>query len=130
MGEQRIGAVSMGNPHAILQVENVNTAPVLTLGAEIEQHEYFPNGVNVGFMAVKSRSEIDLRVFERGVGETLACGTGACAAVVSAHLQGLVDTTVKVNLPGGSLRIEWQGKGSPVFKTGPASSVYHGQITI
>lgn len=130
IGEQNIGAISMGNPHAVLQVDDVATAPVLILGAEIEQHEYFPKRVNVGFMAVKSRSEIDLRVFERGVGETIACGTGACAAVVAANLQGLVDSNVKVNLPGGSLQIQWQGEGSHVFKTGPASSVYHGQITI
>jgi len=130
MGEKLIGAVSMGNPHAVLQVDDVATAPVLELGAEIEQHVHFPNRVNAGFMAIRSRTEIDLRVFERGVGETLACGTGACAAVVSAHLQGLVDDSVKVNLPGGSLQIQWQGEGSHVFKTGPASSVYHGQITI
>ena len=130
MGEKRIAAVSMGNPHGVLQVDDVASAPVLRLGAEIEQHTNFPNRVNVGFMAIRSRTEMDLRVFERGVGETLACGTGACAAVVAAQLQGLVDDSVKVNLPGGSLQIEWQGEGSHVFKTGPASSVYHGQITI
>jgi len=130
MGEKHIGAVSMGNPHAVLQVEDVKTAPVLELGAEIERHLHFPKRVNAGFMAVKSRTEIDLRVFERGVGETLACGTGACAAVVAAQLQGLVDSTVKVNLPGGSMQIQWQGEGSPVLMTGPANSVYHGQITL
>ena len=130
MGEQVIGAVSMGNPHAILQVDDVQTAPVATLGPEIESHPNFPNRVNVSFMAVKSRDEIDLRVFERGVGETLACGTGACATVVAANIQGLVDNNVKVNLPGGSLHIEWQGEGKPVLKTGPATSVYHGQINI
>lgn len=130
MGEKHIAAVSMGNPHAVLQVDDVKTAPVLTLGAEIEAHENFPKRVNAGFMAVKSRTEIDLRVFERGVGETLACGTGACAAVVAANIQGLIDECAQVNLPGGRLQIQWRGEGTPVLMTGPAATVYHGQITL
>jgi len=125
-----IGAVSMGNPHAVLLVNNVKTAPVSTLGPLIENHPRFPNRVNAGFMQIVSREEINLRVFERGAGETLACGTGACAAVVSARLRDLVDSPVKVNLPGGSLSIEWQGEGHPVMMTGPATTVFEGQIQI
>lgn len=125
-----IGAVSMGNPHAVLCVDNVKSAPVTTLGAIIETHARFPNRVNVGFMQIVSRSEINLRVFERGVGETLACGTGACAAVVSACLRNFVDSPVQVNLTGGALSIEWQGEGHPVMMTGPATTVFEGQIQI
>jgi diaminopimelate epimerase len=125
-----IGAVSMGNPHAVLLVGNTRTAPVATLGPAIENHPRFPKRVNVGFMQIVSRDEINLRVFERGAGETLACGTGACAAVVSARLRDLVDSPVKVNLPGGSLSIEWQGEGHPVMMTGPATTVFEGQIAL
>ncbi|HEY3700043.1 MAG TPA: diaminopimelate epimerase [Spongiibacteraceae bacterium] len=125
-----IGAVSMGNPHAVLLVDDVNIAPVTTLGAQIEKHALFPQRVNVGFMQVLSSSEINLRVFERGVGETLACGTGACAAVVSGQLRGLLGQEVQVNVPGGSLSIEWRGEGRPVMMTGPASTVYEGQIQL
>jgi diaminopimelate epimerase len=125
-----IGAVSMGNPHAVLQVPNVKSAPVTTLGAVIETHPSFPKRVNVGFMQIVSRTEMNLRVFERGAGETLACGTGACAAVVHARLRDLVDSVVQVNLPGGELSIEWQGEGQPVMMTGPAASVFEGQIQI
>ncbi len=125
-----IGAVSMGNPHAVLLVDNVQTAPVVTLGAKIEVHNYFPQRVNVGFMQVLSPHEINLRVFERGVGETLACGTGACAAVVSGQLRGLLAQEVQVNLPGGSLQIEWRGEGQPVMMTGPATTVFDGQIQL
>jgi diaminopimelate epimerase len=125
-----IGAVSMGNPHAVLRVDNVKSAPVTTLGPTIETHARFPNRVNVGFMQIVSRSEINLRVFERGVGETLACGTGACAAVVSARLRNLIDSPVQVNLTGGALSIEWQGEGQPVMMTGPATTVFEGQIQI
>ncbi len=124
------GAVSLGNPHAVLQVPNVKSAPVTTLGPVIETHPRFPNRVNVGFMQIVSRNEINLRVFERGVGETLACGTGACAAMVHARLNDLVDSVVQVNLPGGDLSIEWQGEGQPVMMTGPAASVFEGQIQI
>ncbi|MEX1033930.1 MAG: diaminopimelate epimerase [Cellvibrionaceae bacterium] len=125
-----IAAVSMGNPHAVLVVPNTADAPVRALGERIQQHSRFPQGVNVGFMAVLSSDEIDLRVLERGAGETLACGTGACAAVVAGRLQGLLDEQVKVNLPGGSLTICWAGDGQPVIKTGPATTVFHGQINL
>ncbi len=125
-----ISAVSMGNPHGVLLVDNVKIAPVTELGPLIEKHSRFPARVNVGFMQVVSHSEINLRVFERGVGETLACGTGACGAVVAGRLRGLLDDNVKVNLPGGSLHIHWPGEGHPVMMTGPAVTVFHGQIKI
>lgn len=125
-----ISAVSMGNPHGVLVVDDVRTAPVLELGPLIENHARFPARVNAGFMQIVSRSEINLRVFERGVGETLACGTGACGAVVAGRLRGLLDAQVKVNLPGGSLHIEWPGEGQSVIMTGPAVTVFHGQIKI
>ncbi len=125
-----ISAVSMGNPHAVTLVDNVQTAPVEQWGPEIEAHERFPQRVNAGFMEIVSRSEINLRVFERGSGETLACGTGACAAVVAGRLRNLLDSCVKVNLPGGSLTIEWQGEGQPVLMAGPATHVFHGQVKI
>ncbi|MES1195729.1 MAG: diaminopimelate epimerase [Steroidobacter sp.] len=125
-----IGAVSMGNPHAVLLVDDVATAPVETLGATIEVHPRFPNRVNVGFMHIVSRSEIDLRVFERGVGETQACGTGACAAVAIGRKRGALDEMVRVNLPGGQLIINWQGEGNKLWMTGPATRVYTGQVEI
>jgi diaminopimelate epimerase len=125
-----IGAVSMGNPHAVLLVEDVDRAPVAELGPRIERHSRFPQRVNAGFMQVLNRGEIRLRVFERGSGETLACGTGACAAVVSGRLRGLLDQRVEVRLPGGSLTIDWPGEGQPVTMTGPATTVYEGQIQI
>lgn len=123
-----IGAVSMGNPHAVLTVNAVDSAPVERLGPLVERHQRFPRRTNVGFMEVVGRDHIRLRVFERGVGETLACGTGACAAVVIARLQGLVDATVRVDLPGGSLRIHWDGEDEPVYMTGPAARVFEGWI--
>lgn len=125
-----IGAVSMGNPHAVLRVEDINTAPVATLGPLIESHPRFPRRVNVGFMQVTGRDAIHLRVFERGAGETLACGTGACAAVVSGHLRGWLDEQVTVILPGGALTIRWAGVGEPVWMTGPAVEVFQGQIEL
>lgn len=125
-----ISAVSMGNPHGVLVVDDVKTAPVAELGPLIESHVRFPARVNAGFMQIVSRNEINLRVFERGVGETLACGTGACGAVVAGRLRGLLDENVKVNLPGGSLQIEWSGEGQAVIMTGPAVTVFHGQIKI
>lgn len=125
-----IGAVSMGNPHAVTIVDSVTDAPVETLGPLIESHARFANNVNAGFMQVLSRSEVNLRVFERGVGETQACGTGACGAVVAGRVQGLLDETVRVNLPGGALNISWQGPGESVMMTGPATTVFHGQIKI
>ncbi len=125
-----ISAVSMGNPHAVLLVDHVKTAQVEVLGPLIENHPQFPARVNAGFMQVLSKDEINLRVYERGAGETLACGTGACAAVVAGRLRGLLSETVKVNLPGGSLHIEWRDESSPVIMTGPAEFVFHGQIKL
>lgn len=125
-----ITAVSMGNPHAVTVVDNVAGYDVTTVGAEVELHPDFPNKVNAGFMEVVSRTEIRLRVFERGSGETLACGTGACAAVVAGQLRGLLDPVVSVCLPIGSLSIEWQGLGTPVLMTGPVTTVFHGQVNL
>lgn len=125
-----ISAISMGNPHAVTLVDNISSAPVLQLGPEIEAHPHFPQRVNAGFMYVRSRNEVDLRVYERGVGETLACGTGACAAVVAGRLRGLLDERVSVNLTGGNLTIEWAGEGQSVMMTGPAVNVFHGQVTV
>jgi len=127
---QRIAAVSMGNPHAVLTVADINTATVAELGAALESHERFPNRVNVGFMQIVDRSEIKLRVFERGVGETDACGSGACAAAVAALQQGRVDSPVTVHLNGGDLTIDWQGETEPLLMTGAAASVFHGRIRI
>lgn len=125
-----IGAVSMGNPHAVTLVDCVDSAPVEILGPQVENHSAFPKRVNAGFMQVVSPQEINLRVYERGSGETLACGTGACAAVVAGRLRNLLDSKVRVNLPGGSLTIEWQGEGHSVLMSGPAATVFHGQIKI
>ena len=130
-GEQfEIGAVSMGNPHAVLVVEDVDNAPVQSFGPKIEHHSRFPNRVNVGFMQIVNRGLIRLRVFERGVGETMACGTGACAAVVSGIMRGLLDKRVKVELPGGTLNIEWGGPGTSLEMIGPAARVFDGEIHI
>ena len=126
----KIGAVSLGNPHAVTIVENVDMTDVDTLGVAIENHALFPNRVNAGFMQIVSDSHIHLRVFERGAGETLACGTGACAAVVVGRLQGRLAYNVQVDLPGGSLQISWQGEGTPVMMTGPATTVFEGKITV
>lgn len=125
-----VGAVSMGNPHTVLLVENVDNAPVERLGAAIECHPRFPARVNVGFLQILDRSRARLRVFERGVGETRACGTGACAAMVAARVRGLVDEELQITLPGGTLTIHWPGPGEPVTMTGPATAVYHGQIVV
>ena len=127
---QRIAAVSMGNPHALLTVADTETAPVAEVGAAIESHERFPNRVNVGFMQIIDRSAIKLRVFERGVGETEACGSGACAAAVAAIQQQLVDSPVTVHLTRGSLKIDWKGSGHPLIMSGPAKTVFHGRIRI
>lgn len=123
-------ALSMGNPHAVIQVEDVVGAPLETVGAWLEKHPVFPERVNVGFMQIVDRQRIRLRVYERGAAETLACGSGACAAVVAGIEQGLLDSNVSVSLPGGDLLIEWVGRGHPVFMSGPAVSVYEGQIRI
>jgi diaminopimelate epimerase len=124
-----IRAVSMGNPHAVVLVDDVTTAPVARLGAAITAHERFPQGVNVGFLEIQDRLNARLRVFERGSGETLACGTGACAAVVAARQAGLLEDRVLVELPGGRLLIQWPGEGHPVRMTGPATHVFEGTIT-
>lgn len=129
-GEVEFAAVSMGNPHAVLLVEDVASAPVAALGAELESHPLFPQRVNVGFMQVVERKRINLRVYERGAAETLACGSGACAAVVAGIELGLLDSHCSVRLPGGELIIEWAGRGQPVFMTGPAVSVFEGQIDL
>jgi diaminopimelate epimerase len=126
----QLAAVSMGNPHAVLQVADTETASVELLGPRLESHPLFPKRVNVGFMQVLNPEHIQLRVFERGVGETRACGTGACAAVVAGRLQGLLAEEVQVDLPGGRLQIAWQGEGQPVYMTGPATTVYTGTLTV
>ncbi len=126
----RFGAVSMGNPHAVLQVENIDHAEVERLGPIIESHPQFPERVNVGFMQVVDSGHIRLRVYERGAGETLACGTGACAAVAVGHRWGLLGDAVRVELPGGVLQIAWQGSGHPLWMIGPAEQVFEGTIEI
>ena len=127
----RIGAVSMGNPHLVLAVDAVDNAPVAEWGPILESHARFPSRVNVGFMQVLNRGHIRLRVFERGTGETLACGTGACAAVASGARQGLLDEEVRVSLPGGDLVIQWSGEAqAPVWMTGPATRVFRGEIEL
>ncbi|BBI92365.1 diaminopimelate epimerase [Serratia symbiotica str. Tucson] len=122
------GIVSMGNPHCVLQVDDVNTAKVALLGPVLEGHERFPERANIGFMQIVSREHIKLRVYERGSGETQACGSGACAAVAVGIQQELLSEEVRVELPGGSLHIRWKGPGSPLFMTGPATHVYDGFI--
>jgi diaminopimelate epimerase len=125
-----MSAVSMGNPHAVQVVENSQDAPVHLDGPVIEHHPRFPKRVNAGFMQIVDRHQVNLRVFERGAGETLACGTGACAAVVAGIRRGLLDSPVRVNTRGGELSIAWGGDGSPVMMTGPAVSVFEGEIEI
>ena len=125
-----ISALSMGNPHAVVLVDDVETAAVDTLGPLIESHPRFPERANAGFMQVKNADHIRLRVYERGAGETLACGSGACAAVVAGRQQNLLDAKVKVDLPGGRLIIEWYGEGQSVYMTGPAETVYQGNIDL
>ena len=125
-----IGAVSTGNPHAVLRIADIAAAPVARLGPAIEIHPRFPQGANVGFMQIVDRARIRLRVFERGVGETRACGTGACAAVAVGRKQGLLEAEVRVDLPGGSAHVAWPGPGSPVWLTGPAVTVFSGMIEI
>ncbi len=127
---QPIGAVSMGNPHAVLQVADIDSAPVATLGPLLENHPRFPERVNVGFMQVVDRERIRLRVFERGAAETLACGTGACAAVAVGHHWGLLTDSVTVSLPGGELQIRWPGAGHELWMIGPAVTVFEGKITL
>ena len=125
-----LAAVSMGNPHAVLRVDDVDSAPVHSLGPKLEHHPRFPKRVNVGFIQVLDRQHAKLRVWERGAGETQACGTGACAAAVAAIRQGWMDSPLQLELPGGSLSIEWAGPGQPVMMTGPAMRVYEGQVRL
>jgi len=128
--EYAIGAVSMGNPHAVMPVDDLDAVDIDTLGRAIESHDLFPNRVNAGFMQVINRQEIRLRVFERGAGETQACGTGACAAVAVGRKLGLLDDTVTAHLRGGDLTIQWPGEGQNLLMTGPATTVFNGSINI
>ena len=122
--------VSVGNPHAVIWVDNVAAAPVTTLGPVLEQHPAFPNRVNVDFCQIVDRGFVRVRVWERGAGETRACGTGACASVVAGRLQGLLDERVKVSLPGGKIRVAWPGPGTAVTLAGPACLVYQGELAL
>jgi len=123
-----IGAVSMGNPHSVMLVDNVDDIDIETLGGAIESHPMFPNRVNAGFMQILSRNEVRLRVYERGVGETRACGTGACAAVAVGRMLNKLDEQVIVHLHGGDLNISWSGEGDVLSMTGPATTVFQGKI--
>lgn len=125
-----IGAVSMGNPHAVLRVADVTTAPVAELGPLLESHKLFPERVNVGFMQIVDDGHIRLRVYERGAAETLACGTGACAAVAIGQRWGALAETVDVELAGGHLTIQWSGESEPLWMTGPAERVFEGEIDL
>ncbi len=122
--------VSMGNPHAVLIVEDLDNAPVSTLGPALECHERFPNRANIGFMQILAPEHARLRVFERGAGETQACGTGACAAAVLGQRAGLLDSRVRMELPGGTLQVEWLGTGNPVWLTGEAEFVFEGTVEL
>mgnify|MGYP001822246690 FL=1 len=125
-----VSVLSMGNPHCVLQVADTGAAGIERLGPLIERHERFPERTNVGFMAIRGRKAIDLRVYERGVGETLACGTGACAAVVAGQRLGYLDDAVAVNLPGGQLMVSWRGGGETVWLTGNAELISEGTIDL
>lgn len=129
-GLLRVSVLSMGNPHAVMVVDDVGGAAVDEAGPIVERHERLPRGANLGFMEVVSRDRVRLRVHERGVGETSACGTGACAAVVAGRLRKLLDEKVTVSLPGGDLVIEWDSEGEPVWMTGPATLVFEGTIEL
>jgi diaminopimelate epimerase len=125
-----LAAVSMGNPHGVLRVDDVDSAPVHELGAQLEVHPRFPQKANIGFLQVVDAHHARLRVWERGCGETQACGTGACAAAVAGIRQGWLESPVQISLPGGSLSIEWAGPGAPVLMTGPALRVFEGQVRL
>lgn len=131
-GERNLltGVVSMGNPHCVLIVDDINTSDVAELGPILENHERFPERANIGFMQILNDHQVKLRVHERGAGETLACGTGACAAAVVGIQQGKLSESVEVELPGGKLMIRWKGEGHPVRMTGPAEHVFDGQMNI
>jgi diaminopimelate epimerase len=123
-----IGAMSIGNPHAVLRVADVDTAPVAEIGQALQKHPAFPQRVNVGFLQVLDSRNARLRVYERGAGETLACGSGACAAAVIARMWGALDADVQLQVRGGILRVEWKGEGSAVFLSGPAQTVFEGEM--
>ena len=129
-GDVEIGAVSMGNPHAVLRVAAVASAPVDTMGPAVQNHPRFPQRANVGFMEVRDRTHIRLRVYERGAGETLACGTGACAAVVIGRRWNLLDASVEVAAAGGRMRVEWHGVNTPVWLIGPAQTSFVGEVVV
>jgi diaminopimelate epimerase len=124
------GAVSIGNPHAVLRVEAVESAPVERIGRALQNSAHFPRRVNVGFMQIEHAGQIRLRVFERGVGETLACGTGACAAVAVGRSLGLLGADVEVRVPSGMLSVHWDGVGRPIWLTGPAQQAFEGRVEI
>ncbi len=128
--ELKVSSLSMGNPHCVVYVEDVDAAPVETLGPQLERHDAFPNRVNVEFVQVVGRGHVRQRTWERGAGETLACGSGACATVVASILRGATDARVRVELRGGDLDIHWAGGGASVFMTGPAASVFSGTIEL
>jgi len=130
LGEYQVASLSMGNPHALLFVDDVDTAPVETLGPMICQHEVFPEQTNVGFIQVIDKKKIKIRVFERGSGETLACGSGACAAMVATRIADLCEDNIRVDLPGGHLFIRWKGSAKSVQMTGPSTVVYRGHINL
>ena len=125
-----IGAVSLGNPHAVLVVASVEAAPVGTLGPAIERHARFPRRVNAGFLEIVDRTHLKLRVYERGAGETLACGTGACAAAAVARRRGLIDPEVRVRVRGGELRVNWAGHGEHIWLSGPAEVSFEGHVEL
>jgi len=129
-GPVEIGAVSIGNPHAVIRVRDVTTAPVDTVGPAVENHPRFPRRVNVGFLEILAPDHVRLRVFERGVGETLACGTGACAAVAVGRRYGPLAEEVSVDVPGGRMIVRWPGPGEPIWLTGPAETAFEGHVDV
>jgi diaminopimelate epimerase len=129
-GDATVGVVSMGNPHAVMLVDDVDRAPVGLLGPELENHAQFPNRANIGFMQIVDRGHVRLRVYERGAGETRACGTGACAAMAVGRRAGLLDEKVSVQLPGGALCVKWSGPGDEAWLAGEAVTVFEGEVDI
>ena len=129
-GPVEIGAVSIGNPHAVIRVRNVHEAPVDSVGPAVENHPRFPRRVNVGFLEIVAPDHVRLRVFERGVGETRACGTGACAAVAIGRRHGPLAEEVNVDVPGGRMIVRWPGPGEPIWLTGPAETAFEGQVEV
>jgi diaminopimelate epimerase len=129
-GEQTVSTVAVGNPHGVIFIDDVMNAPVETLGKELARHNYFPEGANISFVQVIDANHIAQRVWERGTGETPACGSAACAAVIVGVASGQLEATVTVQFPGGTLQVDWQGEGSPVYLTGPATTVYVGSVCV